>query len=356
MCALCVFLQTLLSISLEAQSNINNCKASVICFNNSQWYAVCVPPLPPGVSDCNGFDFTEYCVIPLYDCPPAPCPTCNGATAAQPINLATGDTYIQQSDVTLPGLGGGLNLTRTWNSMPTPDVSNYGMFGHEWSSTFEEQVFIGPDNMIKHLHGDGSLWTYGFAQSWGPTGYTPVFWTAAPRNGGATMTYYGPPYVAAPYWILTLKDGATRSFYGTPGNLSPNQTFYLSSISDRNGNTASLSYDSSHLLTTVTDASGRHLYFSYGGVVVGGAIFSVVTSVTSDFGVSLSYQYDASANLVRVTKPDGTYVSFQYNSAGQLTSVTDSAGKILESHTYDILGRGLTSTRAGGADSITVSY
>ena len=90
--------------------------------------------------------------------------------------------------------------------------------------------------------------------------------------------------------------------------------------------------------------------------MVGGAIFSVVTSVTSDFGVSLSYQYDASANLVRVTKPDGTYVSFQYNSAGQLTSVTDSAGKILESHTYDILGRGLTSTRAGGADSITVSY
>lgn len=31
-------------------------------------------------------------------------------------------------------------------------------------------------------------------------------------------------------------------------------------------------------------------------------------------------------------------------------------GKLLEGHTYDPQGRGLTSTRANGVDSVTVSY
>ena len=162
-CVLCIFLQGLLSLSSEAQNL--SCKSHVICFNNSQWYAVCVPILPPGVYNCSGFDFTEYCDIPTYDCPPAPCPTCNGGEAAQPINLATGNTYVRQSDVVLPGLGGGLTLTRTWNS--TPGTGGYGMFGHGWSSNFEEHVYVSDDDhMVKHLRGDGTIWTYGFAGTW----------------------------------------------------------------------------------------------------------------------------------------------------------------------------------------------
>jgi hypothetical protein len=39
-----------------------------------------------------------------------------------------------------------------------------------------------------------------------------------------------------------------------------------------------------------------------------------------------------------------------------ITAVMDSAGKVLESHTYDSKGRGLTSSRAGGVEAITVSY
>lgn len=355
MCVLCVFLQGLLSISTEAQNL--SCKVEVICFNNSQWYAVCVPPLPPGVFNCAwAGPFTESCEIPTYDCPPAPCPTCNGGEAAQPINLATGNTYVRQSDVVLPGLGGGLALIRTWNS--TPVTSGYGMFGRQWSSNFEEQVFVGSDHMIKDVRGDGSLWTYGFANSWGPTGYTPIFWTAAPRNGGATMVYYGTYIdgVTSPYWTLTSKSGEQRRFTVPPNN--PNSPiFQLTSITDRNGNATAVTYDMvTNRLTAVTDAASRHLYFSYGSVVVGGIAVPVVTSVTSDFGVSLTYQYDAFANLAKVIKPDNTFESFEYSPAGLLTAVKDSSGKILESHTYDLVGRGLTSSRAGNVDSVTVSY
>ena len=136
-CVLCIFLQGLLSVGSEAQNN--SCITHIICFNNSQWFAVCVPVLPPGAYNCFGFSFTEYCTIPTPDCAP-PCPTCNGAEAVQPIDLATGNTYVRQTDVALPGLGGGLNLTRTWNSASATGGS--GMFGRGWKPNFEELVYV----------------------------------------------------------------------------------------------------------------------------------------------------------------------------------------------------------------------
>ena len=76
--------------------------------------------------------------------PPSHCSTCNNGsgnggipTATQPINLTNGNTYVQESDVRLPGLGGGLTLQRTWNSMWPAILSGFqtGMFGPNWRST-----------------------------------------------------------------------------------------------------------------------------------------------------------------------------------------------------------------------------
>jgi YD repeat-containing protein len=54
--------------------------------------------------------------------------------------------------------------------------------------------------------------------------------------------------------------------------------------------------------------------------------------------------------------PDLSTISFTYNGQSLITAVTDSNGKILESHTYDAKGRGLTGARAGGVEAVTVSY
>jgi YD repeat-containing protein len=125
----------------------------------------------------------------------------------------------------------------------------------------------------------------------------------------------------------------------------------LVSIIDRNGNATQLSYDSSSRLTTVTDPAARHLYFSYPD-----GSSQLVSSVTSDFGISLSYTYDTQGRLTRVTKPDNTTVSFEYDAQSMITAVRDSDGKLLESHTYDALGRGITGARANGVESVTVTY
>lgn len=267
------------------------------------------------------------------------CPTCNLA-AGSPINLSTGNTFISQTDIALPGLGGGLNLARTWNSIAQDGSGTVGMFGMNWISSYEDRMFVSSDGLVVYADGKGDAWSFGVTSIWGGTNGASTYSLVAPRNGGASLSYDGN------YLTLTLKGGEKRIFNPTSGQLL--------SISDRNGNTAQLSYDASHRLITVTDAASRHLYFTYSQ----GS--NLVASITSDFGVSLSYIYNG-LYLTQVTNPDGTFVTFEYSLVPPgmiyvLTAVRDQSGKILESHTYDVAGRGLSSQRANRADALSVTY
>jgi YD repeat-containing protein len=280
----------------------------------------------------------QDCWVTNPACAPAPtgkCPWCGGA----PIDFASGDTYFTQSDLKLPGLGGGLALTRTWNSnLSLPSTTATGMFGPGWISNFEENVFVGNDGYMKETLGSGDVYSFGFSGT--DSSGNPQF-IAAGRGSSQTTTLTQAPS----NWTLVLQNGEQHVFDGTSGKLL--------SITDRNGNVTQLSYDSSFRLVTVTDPASRHLYFTYAS-----PSSYLVTAVTSDFGVSLSYAYDNLGRLAYYTKPDNTTISFQYNdrNAFLITAVLDSNGKILESHTYNTCGQGLTSSRANGVDLITLTY
>lgn len=256
--------------------------------------------------------------------------------AGQPIDLSTGNTFITESDVSVPGLGGGLQLSRTWNSMlPSEQRSAPFMFGQNWRSNFEERLIITTgDGYLRYVRSDGGVWFFGVF-SVGPPN---VYKVAAPANDTTTTLTKG-----SPSWTLTFKNGEKRLFDATTG--------VLTAITDRNGNTLSLTYDAAGRLATVTDAAQRHLYFNYPD-----NSNPLVGSVTSDVGISLSYVYDTQGRLTQMTKPDSTTVSFQYDANSNITAVLDTAGKVLESHTYDGLHRGLTSSRAAGVEAVTVSY
>ena len=59
-------------------------------------------------------------------------------------------------------------------------------------------------------------------------------------------------------------------------------------------------------------------------------------------------------------KPEGevgrAVGDMMYRANSNITAVLDTDGRILESHTYDVLRRGLTSSRANGVDAVTVTY
>jgi YD repeat-containing protein len=275
------------------------------------WKATCAPPNPP-------------------------CPHC--PKAGQPISVATGNTYIEQKDIRIPGLGSGLNLVRTWNSTwpASQSAHQVGLFGPNWRSTYEEQVFVGSDNYVYYLRSDGSIWAFGTTSS------APGTWgIAAPQNVSVTLT---PPSTSTPYITITFQNGEQRRFDSTSG--------MLTTIIDRNGNTTTLTYDSANRLATVTDAASRHLTFTYPN-----GSSHLVTGVSSDVGsLTLSYSYDTQNRLSQVTNPDLSTLTFAYDSQSRITSVTDSNNKVLESHTYDSSGRGLTSSRAGGVEALTITY
>jgi YD repeat-containing protein len=304
---------------------------------NCFWYPV--GTVCPGPPNCYVEPQGWGCILNTFACPPAAaaqetqprCPNCGS-----PISLGTGDTYIDQTDINVPGLGSGLRLTRTWNSVwpVTQNSAQVGLFGSNWRSTYEERVFMGSDGYMKYARSDGSFWSFGLASS---NGSAIVYQTAAPANIPATLTE------GTSNWTLKFSNGEQRLFDGTSGNLT--------AIVDRNGNTTTLSYDTVGRLTSVTDPASRHLYFSYGTNSA-----YLVTSVTSDLGVSVSYSYDNQQRLSQVTEPDQSTLSFQYDSNSFISTVLDSQGKVLEAHTYDSSGRGLTSSRANGVDLVSISY
>lgn len=342
------FLLFVLSVPTQAQVGIG-CTTTVSCGEYSLYFAGCYPILPPGAYNCFPFDFSTTCQILTSNCPPADsppetrCPCSSHGESGSPINLATGDVYIKQDDFRLPGLAGGLELSRVWNSMWPSTQSSFqaGSFGPNWRSTYEERVFLGSDNYVKYARSDGSFWSFAYNMTYSYSAsdgnYYPSFGVAAPAAQNATLTE-GPSF-----WTLTFKDGEQRRFDNTTGDLI--------AIIDRNGNTTQLTYDAVGRLTTVTDAAGRHLFFSFASQTS-----FLVTAVTSDFGVSVTYSYDGQGRLSQVIEPDQSTLNFDYNTQSLIADVKDSAGKILESHTYDSGGRGLTSSRANGVDSLTVTY
>jgi YD repeat-containing protein len=314
------------------------------CLLRFGWDSFPMTNPPQGLECCNpfGVPFGTSCAAPTWGCGPNPdaaaetCLSCARMAAGEPINLSTGNTYITELDVALPGLGGGLSLSRTWNSM-LPPVQNsvMGMFGINWRSTYEERlIFVSDDSYVKYLRGDGNVWSFGVDSLGTPNVYklaSPAIDTTTAITDGASI------------WTMTFKSGEKRLFDSTTG--------LLMAIIDRNNNATQLSYDSAGRLSTVTDPASRHLYFNYAS-----PSSTLVISLTCDFGVSLSYQYDTQGRLTQVTRPDTTTVAYQYDSNSKIITVLDSEGKILESHTYDVSGRGLTSSRANGVDSVTVSY
>ena len=294
-------------------------------------------PIPIGWFYYLAYPGTYAYLIASMLCPPSPDCHCSAGTTSKPISLATGETFIEENDISIPGLGGGLSLARTWNSTWSSRLAAFqtGMFGPNWRSTYEERIVMSTDNYLTYLRHDGTfltLLTRGPLTSFGATGPARDVVTL---NTDTSINSFS---------TMTFSNGEQRHFDKTTGNLT--------AIIDRNGNTTTVAYDSSGRISTVTDPASRTLTFTYGNTT----FTNLATSVNSSVGISYSYSYDSQGRLIQVTKPDSTTVSFTYDSQSRITTVTDSNGKVLESHTYDSNNRGLTGSRANGVEAVTITY
>jgi YD repeat-containing protein len=251
-------------------------------------------------------------------------PTDCNANVGEPINVTNGNMYVQHPDYRLPGLDGGLPLIRTYNSQS----GRTGLFGFGWTSTYEESINAYGASLLRLNLADGRA----------------VYFTA---SGGGAFTPKEPLNVhgqivknADGSYTLTLTDGMVHEF---------DAAGKLLSITDRNNNQTRLTYDASGKLVTVTDPVGRSLTLNYGAN-------GKVSSISDSLGTIATYTYDAIKRLLTVTYADSSKFSYTYDGSSHLTTVKDALNNVLESHTYDALGRALKSERQGGVNRVTLTY
>jgi RHS repeat-associated protein len=255
-------------------------------------------------------------------------------TCGMPINLTNGNTWLQADEYELPGLGG-ISLKRAWNSQwaNNSPLIQAGMFGDSWQSSFEKNIqVLSGGKTLRYWRGDGSAWLFTLANK--------VWTLTSPVDERATLTSSRTGYT------VSLRDGGVE-LYNTNGNLT--------ALKDRNGNQTTVTYDGStyNRISKVTSAAGQILQFNYANSILPKQVSSIQDSV----GTVATYTYDTGSHLLSVTYADGQVINYGYDTNGLLLSVTDQQGKVLESHTYDPSSRqGLTSVRANGIDSVTVSY
>lgn len=252
-----------------------------------------------------------------------------------PINLSTGNVWIDQRDYSVPGLGGGLELSRVWNSRwPNASPPNVaGMFGMGWMSTYEEQIVPLDSQDVIYWRADGSGWTF----TYNPT--LSAYFISSPPNERATLTLNP----ANGGFTLALPDGTQKLF---------NAANKLAAIIDRNQNQTTLGYDITYRLVSVASPGGTTLTFSYNDPNNP----TQVTTVQDGVGTVATYTYDSSSRLTQVLYPDTSSLNFTFDANSNIATVKDSQGKLIEAHTYDSQNRGLTSTRANNVDNVSLSY
>jgi RHS repeat-associated protein len=260
------------------------------------------------------------------------CPWCEGS-GGSPINFTNGDVWIEDTDYSIPGLGGGINVSRTWNSLwtGTSPIQQVGMFGDSVISSFEERLQMLTGGSVRYWRANGDIWVFSYST------LNSTYSLDTPGNQRAFLTVDS----GANQKTVTFLDGSAAVF---------NQAGYLIATKDRNGNQLSVTLDGSNRITSVTDAGSRTLTFNHNGAS------NLVASISDSTGAAATYTYDGNSRLTNVTYPDGGQLNYAYDSNGLITAVTDAGGFTLETHTYDGNRRGLTSARASGVDSITVAY
>ncbi len=218
----------------------------------------------------------------------------------KPVNCATGNESLTQTDLRVGGRGIPLVLTRSYNSQAAASEAGPGPFGYGWSATFTDHIAV---NSVR-----GTATVY-------QAGGSAVTFTGAVASTGE---------LTAPRWAQArLVVNADGSFtYILPNQTTEHfdATGRLLTETDRNGNATTVAYNGSGLPETVTDASGRKLTLAYNA---GGQ----VESARDPMGHEVKYAYE-SGNLVTVTLPGETTANwrFAYDASHQLTELTDGRG------------------------------
>jgi RHS repeat-associated protein len=212
-----------------------------------------------------------------------------------PVNCATGNQVVSQTDMSVGGRGPALEMARTYNSLLAVKQTTPGPFGYGWTGSYSAHLeYKGEGGYVATVYLDN-----GSAATFTRSGAT---WTATSGLVEATLAGESGGFV------YTLPD-QTKLHFNSSGVLVKEE--------DRNGNSITLAYNAENQLETSTDGAGHKLTFKYNGN-------GEVESVTDPIGHAVKYTYE-SGNLASVTSlgEEKARWKYKYNSEHELISETD---------------------------------
>ncbi|WP_301129286.1 DUF6531 domain-containing protein [Streptomyces cacaoi] len=274
-------------------------------------------------------------------------PTDKVPGAGEPVDVATGAMFMEQTDLALPA-SLPLQLTRTHISSYTEGVC----FGPSWSSTLDEQL---------QLDDQGAI----FAAADGMRLIYPV-----PRPGVPVLPEKGPRWSlewdGTPDGVLTVTDpdtGVTRAFsHPGPTRDAAAVRLPVESWTDRAGARIEIDRDAAGVPTAVHHSGGYHLAVETEGQRV--TALRLLDRAPSPYDpqqgpargtLVMRYGYDEYGNLAEVMNSSGEPMRFTYDESGRMLSWTDRNGTWCR-FTYDDAGRVVHTVGTGGVYDDTFAY
>nr|WSX77836.1 DUF6531 domain-containing protein [Streptomyces sp. NBC_00899] len=260
---------------------------------------------------------------------------------SDPIDVATGDMILPQTDITLPGT---LPLVLERTHLSSYRVGRF--FGPSWASTLDQRLEL-DDQGVAFVADDGSILLYP-----APEPGTPALPSHGPRW---PLEWDGRP--GSPLRITKTEAGHTLHFATVPGTAATSSgpmLLPLTEVTDRNGNTYAITYNDVGVPEEIRHSGGYHLTLSSDNGRVT-ALRLLDPAAPGSATLVRSYGYDDAENVTDVADSTGVPYRFSYDTARRITSWTD-RNETSYHYTYDHRGRCTATHGTDGFLSSTFAY
>jgi RHS repeat-associated protein len=239
----------------------------------------------------------------------------------EPVNMSTGNFYMETVDVENAEYQGSYQLIRSYNAM---GEKSPGLFGYGFTSTLSESLSYTKDGDIRYTTSDGKQIVF---TNTGSVYEAPAGYNLALTKNIATSAEY--PEMAS--YEIAEKDGTVRHF---------NAYGLLTQVTDARGLSEQLTYDASGKIVSLTTKSQKVYQFTTNAI-------GQITKIRLPNGGTLSYEY-MEGFLTVFTDADGGKITYIYDENGQMTAWTDGNGTRQVLNVYDLHGRVAKQTNAAG--------
>ena len=215
------------------------------------------------------------------------------------VNVHNGNLILSATDVTLPGKGIPISISRTYNSRA---VSPSGHpFGYGWTYNVGMSVSTVDGSAVMYTDGDNTSYCFVKAKDGTYTSPVGVYLILRSESGVYTLE----------------EESGTKYYFDTAGRLDK--------IKDTDGNITDITYRADGTISQMIDAAGRRVTFNYSS--------GRLSSITGSQIPTIQYGYDSNGNLTSVAKKNTlgtilTQVKLGYNSNHEVTSITDAENNV----------------------------